>query len=101
MVGAVPVRERDQIMLVTSSGMLIRMKVADISVIGRNTQGVRLISLENAEDKVTGLSRLPEEADANGGGEERPGEGEAPEPSAEEDVGESDAGDDGTSGEEP
>ncbi len=83
-VGAVPVHERDQIMLVTSGGMLIRMKVGDISVIGRNTQGVRLITLENADEKVTGLSRLPEEADTNGGGEERGGEGEAPEPSTEE-----------------
>ncbi|MGO8968842.1 MAG: DNA gyrase subunit A [Myxococcaceae bacterium] len=85
-VGAVPVRERDQIMLVTSGGMLIRMKVADISVIGRNTQGVRLITLENAGEKVTGLSRLPEEADTNGGGEERGGEGEVPEVPAEEDA---------------
>jgi len=67
-VGAVPVRDRDQIMLVTSAGMLIRMKVADISIIGRNTQGVRLITLESEGETVTGLSRLPEE-DGNGGGE--------------------------------
>ncbi|HMK72096.1 MAG TPA: DNA gyrase C-terminal beta-propeller domain-containing protein, partial [Myxococcaceae bacterium] len=80
-VGAVPVRDRDQIMLVTSAGMLIRMKVGDISVIGRNTQGVRLITLESAGEKVTGLSRLPEE-DGNGGGEERPGGDEAPEASS-------------------
>ncbi len=73
-VGAVPVQERDQIMLVTSGGMLIRMKVQDISVIGRNTQGVRLITLEDAGEKVTGLSRLPEETDTNGGTEERVGE---------------------------
>jgi DNA gyrase subunit A len=85
-VGAVPVRERDQIMLVTSGGMLIRMKVGDISVIGRNTQGVRLITLESAGEKVTGLSRLPEETDTNGGGEDRNGESETPEASAEDDV---------------
>jgi DNA gyrase subunit A len=90
-VGAVPVQERDQIMLVTSGGMLIRMKVGDISVIGRNTQGVRLITLESAGEKVTGLSRLPEETDTNGGGEERNGEGEAPEASSEDDL----AADDG------
>ena len=82
-VAAVPVRERDQIMLVTSGGMLIRMKVEDISVIGRNTQGVRLITLEDAGEKVTGLSRLPEETDTTGGAEERAGEGE-PDASAEE-----------------
>ncbi len=107
-VGAVPVRERDQIMLVTSDGMLIRMKVADISVIGRNTQGVRLITLENAGEKVTGLSRLPEEADTNGGGEERGGEGETPEASAEgdapttgEDTEAQDVANDDDTGEEP
>jgi DNA gyrase subunit A len=83
-VGAVPVRERDQIMLVTSGGMLIRMKVGDISVIGRNTQGVRLITLESVGEKVTGLSRLPEETETNGGGEERAAEGEASEASAED-----------------
>lgn len=103
-VAAVPVRERDQIMLVTSSGMLIRMKVGDISVIGRNTQGVRLITLENPSDKVTGLSRLPEEADANGAGEERVSEGEVPQGAAEDEAAGSDDGGDGgetEGGEEP
>jgi len=85
-VGAVPVRDRDQIMLVTSAGMLIRMKVGDISVIGRNTQGVRLITLESAGETVTGLSRLPEDEDGNGGGEERGGGEEPPEASAPDDA---------------
>ncbi|HXX29872.1 MAG TPA: DNA gyrase subunit A, partial [Myxococcaceae bacterium] len=85
-VGAVPVRDRDQIMLVTSAGMLIRMKVGDISVIGRNTQGVRLITLESAGETVTGLSRLPEDEDGNGGGEERGGGEETPEASAPDDA---------------
>jgi DNA gyrase subunit A len=53
-------KDTDEVMLVTNGGMLIRMKVKEISVIGRNTQGVRLISLESAEEKVTGISRLPE-----------------------------------------
>ncbi|MGQ0504060.1 MAG: DNA gyrase subunit A, partial [Myxococcaceae bacterium] len=60
--GLVQVKDTDQVMLVTNGGMLIRMKVNEISVIGRNTQGVRLISLESAEEKVTGISRLPESA---------------------------------------
>jgi DNA gyrase subunit A len=110
-VGAVPVRERDQIMLVTSGGMLIRMKVGDISVIGRNTQGVRLITLESTGEKVTGLSRLPEEAETNGGTEGRSDEAEtseaAPQPSEEhteaEDTGDTGAAedDDDDEGEEP
>jgi DNA gyrase subunit A len=95
-VAAVPVSDRDQIMLVTSGGMLIRMKVADVSVIGRNTQGVRLITLENAGDKVTGVSRLPEEAESNG--EERGGEVELTPPSAE--ASESDAGEEDEPGPE-
>jgi DNA gyrase subunit A len=102
-VGAVPVRDRDQIMLVTSAGMLIRMKVGDISVIGRNTQGVRLITLESAGEKVTGLSRLPEE-DGNGGeGGGHPGGEDAPEAAGPEDATSEPAdevGDEGSGGSE-
>ncbi|MBX7114969.1 MAG: DNA gyrase subunit A [Myxococcaceae bacterium] len=59
-VGAVQVKETDEVMLITNGGMLIRLKVKEISVIGRNTQGVRLISLENEQEKVVGISKLPE-----------------------------------------
>ena len=59
-VGLVPVTDKAEVMLVTNGGMLIRMKANEISVIGRNTQGVRLIALESAEEKVTGISILPE-----------------------------------------
>ncbi|MBL8956469.1 MAG: DNA gyrase subunit A [Myxococcaceae bacterium] len=74
-VGAIQVRDEDQVMIVTNGGMLIRMKVKEISVIGRNTQGVRLISLEAADEKVVGISRLPEAAGAD---EETPEGGAAP-----------------------
>ena len=70
--GLQQVKDIDEVMLVTNGGMLIRMKVNEISVIGRNTQGVRLISLESADEKVTGVSKLPEatgEAETEGGGE--------------------------------
>ena len=67
-----PVKDTDEVMLVTSGGMLIRMKAKEISCIGRNTQGVRLISLESSEEKVTGISRLPE-ASEEVQGEEPPG----------------------------
>jgi DNA gyrase subunit A len=74
-VGLTQVHDDDQVMLVTNGGMLIRMKVKEISVIGRNTQGVRLISLETAEEKVRGISKLPEVAeDAAGEGGEEGGE---------------------------
>jgi DNA gyrase subunit A len=59
-VGLVQVKDQDEVMLVTNGGKLIRMKVKEISVIGRNTQGVRLITLESTNEKVTGISKLPE-----------------------------------------
>jgi DNA gyrase subunit A len=59
-VGLVQVKDGDEVMLVTNGGMLIRMRAKEISVIGRNTQGVRLIALENGTEKVTGISKLPE-----------------------------------------
>ncbi len=72
-VGAVQVKDDDEVMLVTSGGVLIRMGVNDISVIGRNTQGVRLITLDDDKERVVGISHLPKED-----GDEAP-----PEPSAE------------------
>jgi len=65
-VGAVQVRDTDEVMLITNNGVLIRMKVKEISVIGRNTQGVRLITLEDVNEKVVGVSRLPEVEDEPG-----------------------------------
>jgi DNA gyrase subunit A len=67
-VGLAQVKDRDEVMLVTNGGMLIRIKVHDISVIGRNTQGVRLISLESAGEKVSSISKLPESSEENGDG---------------------------------
>jgi DNA gyrase subunit A len=43
-------------MLTTDKGQTIRMKVSDISVLGRNTQGVRLINISEKEELVTGLA---------------------------------------------
>jgi DNA gyrase subunit A len=60
-VGAVQVKEDDEVMLVTSGGVLIRMGVKDISLIGRNTQGVRLITLDDEKEKVVGISHLPKD----------------------------------------
>ncbi len=60
-VAAVQVEPGQQVMLITNKGMLIRMGVDDISRMGRNTQGVRLITLESKEEKVTGVARIAEE----------------------------------------
>ncbi|MFZ2586965.1 MAG: DNA gyrase subunit A [Alphaproteobacteria bacterium] len=53
---AMPVMPDDQIMIATEGGQLIRMNVADISEMGRNTQGVRLFSTDG--DKVKLVTRL-------------------------------------------
>ena len=56
-VGALQVAPEDELMLITSAGTLVRTPVADISIMGRNTQGVRLIRLdENA--RLVGISRV-------------------------------------------
>ncbi|HEU4345094.1 MAG TPA: DNA gyrase subunit A [Candidatus Binatia bacterium] len=57
--GVQQVTEDDQLMLVTNIGKIIRLRVKDIRVIGRNTQGVRLIDLEEGE-RVVSLARLAE-----------------------------------------
>ena len=58
-VGAVQVEEQDEIMLITDNGTLVRTRVNEVSVIGRNTQGVRLI--RTAEDEhVVALQRIDE-----------------------------------------
>ncbi len=56
-VGALQVMEDDEIMLISSNGTLVRTPVADIPIIGRNTQGVRLIRLEPGQ-RLCGLARI-------------------------------------------
>ena len=56
-VGALQVADDDEIMLISSSGTLVRTPVDEISVIGRNTQGVRLIRLEE-DQRLVGLARI-------------------------------------------
>jgi DNA gyrase subunit A len=58
-VGVQQVTDEDNLMLVTSNGKIIRLRVGDIRVIGRNTQGVRLIDTEPGE-RVVSLARLAE-----------------------------------------
>ncbi len=56
-VGATLVIDSDEIMIITSGGILVRTKVNEISVVGRNTQGVRVIRLDKKE-KVVGVDRV-------------------------------------------
>ncbi len=57
MVGALQVAREDEVMLITSSGTLVRTPVNEISVVGRNTQGVRLIRIPDGE-RLVGLERV-------------------------------------------
>ncbi|MDH3757177.1 MAG: DNA gyrase subunit A [Gammaproteobacteria bacterium] len=56
-VGAALVGEDDEIMLISSNGTLIRTPVDDISIQGRNTQGVRLIRVEKGQ-RLVGVARI-------------------------------------------
>ncbi len=58
-IGVRQVTDDDNLMLVTTTGKIIRLRVADIRLIGRNTQGVRLIDVEPGE-RVVSLARLAE-----------------------------------------
>jgi DNA gyrase subunit A len=61
-IGILLVDDEDDIMLVANSGKIIRMAVKDISIISRNTQGVRVISIE-PEEQVVAAARLAEKED--------------------------------------
>ena len=52
------VDDDDQIMVINTEGIIIRMNVADISVIGRNTSGVRVINLKGDNEKVARVTKI-------------------------------------------
>ena len=74
-VGFVQVRENDEIMMMSSKGKILRCRVDKIREVGRNTQGVRVLEMEEADDRVVGVARLADTGDrdetaANGAPEE-------------------------------
>ncbi len=78
----------DELMIITRAGQMIRMPVSGISVIGRNTQGVRLVNLVPAEgelmpDHVAAVTRVVNEDDGSEGNGAAAGDGVAAEPEAE------------------
>lgn len=56
-VAALQVNPEDEVMLITNKGTLVRMPVSEISLVGRNAQGVRLISL-SSDELLVGLERV-------------------------------------------
>jgi len=92
LVGAVLVDDSDQVMLISTGGVLIRMAVAQIREQGRSTQGVTLINLDEGE-KLAGMERIEEKdedagGNGNGGGHAEPeagsGDDDAAHPPGEE-----------------
>jgi DNA gyrase subunit A len=64
-VGAVVVKEDDEIMLISNQGTLIRTPVVQVSVVGRNTQGVRLVTMGEGES-LASLERIVEYGNGEG-----------------------------------
>ncbi|MCE3011897.1 MAG: DNA gyrase subunit A [Proteobacteria bacterium] len=62
-----PVTERDDLMIITDKGQVIRTKISGISLLGRNTQGVRLINVK-ADEKVVAVEKIidPDEGPEEG-----------------------------------
>jgi DNA gyrase subunit A len=69
-VGAVQVRDNDEIMLISDKGTLVRTRVEEVSIQGRNTQGVRLIRLRKGE-KLVGLEQVEEPQSVDSNADER------------------------------
>ncbi|GAB3338132.1 DNA gyrase subunit A [Larkinella ripae] len=72
LVGILEVTDSDDLMIITKSGTAIRMHVEEVRVIGRNTQGVRLINLRDG-DEISSVTRIAREEDE----ETEPATGEA------------------------
>jgi DNA gyrase subunit A len=77
-VGAVSADDNDEVMLISGGGTLVRTRVNEISVMGRNTQGVRLIALDEGEQLV-GIERIIEEHGEAVEGDAAEATGETPE----------------------
>ena len=63
-IGTRKVKNTEEVILSTDKGQVIRMKVSDISVLGRNTQGVRLINLSDKDELVTSVATVEDDAAA-------------------------------------
>lgn len=61
-VGAILVTEEDEAMLITNGGTLVRTRVAEVSIVGRNTQGVRVIGVKG-EEQLIGIEKVAESDD--------------------------------------
>nr|WP_146398646.1 DNA gyrase subunit A [Pseudobythopirellula maris] len=75
-VGVAAVTDDDELLMMTAGGKLQRIRAADVSTIGRNTQGVRIMSLDGS-DQLTAIVRVPQEEKEGEAPETPEAEGEA------------------------
>jgi len=55
------VNDNNDLMIITKAGILIRTSVAELRVMGRNTQGVKLIRLKNESDEISSVTKIEKE----------------------------------------
>jgi len=68
-IGAVRVGDDDELMMISARGKIQRISAADISIIGRNTQGVRIMNIDQG-DNLVAVKRVPRDANGDDGGSE-------------------------------
>lgn len=61
LVSAKVIDEKDEIMMISALGTIIRIKAEDISLMGRNTQGVKSMKVDKEEDRVMAIAKFVEE----------------------------------------
>jgi DNA gyrase subunit A len=71
-VGALTVRQSDEIMLITNKGQMVRTRVSEIRETGRNTMGVKLIGLKDGE-KLQAIAPVVANEEEEGGATPEPG----------------------------
>ncbi|MFO7786788.1 MAG: DNA gyrase subunit A [Halospina sp.] len=70
LVCALQVFEGNEIMLITNQGTLVRTGIEDVSISGRNTQGVRLIRMTGDDERLVGIQRIEDSSDDDEDGEQ-------------------------------
>jgi DNA gyrase subunit A len=84
-VGAVTVTEEDELMLMTSTGQSIRIRVSEVREAGRNTMGVKLLTLRGNE-KLQDIAKVISDGDDSGGSDEGSADGEGNDDGGSEEV---------------
>ncbi len=69
-VGAIQVTDDDEMMLISNKGTLVRARAVDVSIIGRNTQGVTLINIAKGE-KLVSVAKIAETEEEDTEGEDQ------------------------------